>query len=265
MANKVAAGGDRFEGKVVAITGAASGIGRAIALRLAKEGAAILALDLAEQGLAELAGTIVDMGARCEAVKGSVADLADIDRFLSQATKVFGGLDALVNNAGISGPTKRLDEIKTSQFDRVVDVNLRPVWYAMKVAYPMLCERGGGAVLNVASMAGLRPMPHHAPYGMTKAGVISLTQHAAIDFAPAKIRVNCLCPGPVDTPIFDQMRASQGAEAYQATRQRLERRTLVRRFGLPEEQAAAAAFLLSDEAAFVTGVAMPVDGGWAIA
>ncbi|HXV01839.1 MAG TPA: glucose 1-dehydrogenase [Caulobacteraceae bacterium] len=255
----------RFAGKVAAITGAASGIGRAIALRLAEEGAAVLAMDLAHDSLQDLADVIVGSGGRCEITQGSVADLSTIDRFLAGATSAFGGLDALVNNAGIAGPMKRLDQVEAAEFDLTVAVNLRPVWYAMKAAYPLLCERGGGAVLNVASMAGIRPGRHHAPYGMTKAGVISLTHHAAIDYAPANIRVNCLCPGPVDTPIFEQMRATMDPAAYQAARERLERRTLVRRFGSTEEQAAAAAFLLSDEAAFVTGVAMPVDGGWAIA
>lgn len=255
----------RFAGKVIAITGAASGIGRAIALRLAGEGASLVALDLSGEGLAELASAAAESGGRCETLVGSVAEPAVIDAMLDRAATACGGLDGLVSNAGIGGPMKRLDAIEPEEFDLTVAVNLRPVWYAMKAAYPLLSARGGGAILNVSSMAGLRPNRHHAPYGMTKAGVISLSQHAAMDFAPANIRVNCLCPGPVDTPIFEQMRRQVGEEGYASARRRLERRTLMHRFGSPQEQAAAAAFLLSDDAAFVTGVAMPVDGGWALA
>lgn len=254
----------RFSGKAVLITGAASGIGRAVALRLAAEGADLVALDLSAEGLATLADETAALGRRCETRVGDVADLDVVQGAIDCARDSFGGLDGLVNNAGIGGPMRRFETLQRAEFDQMVAVNLRPVWFAMAAAHPLLAARGGGAILNVSSMAGLRPNRTHALYGMTKAAVISLTEHAAMDYARDNIRVNSLCPGPVETPIFEQMRRELGAEGYAAARGRVTQRTLLNRFGSVEEQAAAAAFLLSDEAAFVTGVAMPVDGGWSI-
>lgn len=261
---EIAEGGPRFGGKVVLITGAASGIGCASALRLAREGADIIAIDLSSEGLAHLAGEVASLGRRCETVAGDVSDLAVVQAGLDLASSVYGGLDGLMNNAGVAGPIRRFESLRPDEFDRMVGVNLRPVWYAMAAVHPLLTARGGGAILNVASMAGLRPNRTHALYGMTKAAVISLTQHAAMDYAVDNIRVNSLCPGPVETPIFEQMRRDLDAASYEAVRRRVTQRTLMNRFGSVEEQAAAAAYLLSDEAAFVTGIAMPVDGGWSI-
>lgn len=254
----------KFAGKVAVITGAASGIGRAGALRMAVEGADIVALDLDEAGLSRLEAEIRALGRGCEVISGDVGDMQVLDATFSRTASVFGRLDCLLNNAGIGGPMGRFDSVAAEDFDRIVSVNLKPVWYGMQKAFALMRAAGGGSILNVSSMAGIRPNRHHALYGMTKAAVISLTQHAAMDFARHAIRVNCLCPGPVETPIFRQMEQSIGPEAYQSARATLLRRTLMNRFGSSEEQAAAIAFLLSDDAAFVTGIAMPVDGGWSI-
>ncbi|MBL8772412.1 MAG: SDR family oxidoreductase [Phenylobacterium sp.] len=256
--------GGRFAGKAVLITGAASGIGRGAALRLAAEGADLVAIDLDAAGLEDLAKAVAALGRRCETRAGDVSDLAVVQAALDTAKAAYGGLDGLLNNAGIGGPMRRFETLETDEFDRMVAVNLRPVWYATAKAHPLMAARGGGAILNVASMAGLRPNRNHALYGMTKAAIISLTQHAAMDYAGDNIRVNALCPGPVETPIFEQMRAELGQAGYEAATRRITQRTLMNRFGTVDEQAAAVAWLLSDEAAFVTGVAMPVDGGWSI-
>ncbi|HEY2070597.1 MAG TPA: SDR family NAD(P)-dependent oxidoreductase [Rhizomicrobium sp.] len=254
----------KFDGKTVVITGAASGIGRATALRLAAEGANIVALDLSREGLDALVAKVVEQHGRVIAVAGDVSDLLMVQRAIDLAVAEFGGLDGLVNNAGIGGAMKRFDKIEPADFDAIVAVNLKPVWYGVKAAFAPMRARGGGAIVNVSSMAGLRPNKHHSPYGMSKAAVISLTQHAAMDYAPYNIRVNCLCPGPVDTPIFGQMQDAVGPAAMEGVRNRIQQRTVMNRFGTAEEQAAAIAFLLSAEASFITGVALPVDGGWNI-
>ena len=215
MTDQTARGPGRFEGKVVVITGAASGIGRAA--RFGWPGRAPLSSGwrLSPERLASLAADIAALGGRCETVTGDVSNLATIDAAIARAVEAFGGLDGLVNNAGVGGPMKRFDAVEPAEFDAIVAINLKPVWYGVKAAYRPMRARGGGAIVNVSSMAGLRPNWRHSPYGMTKAGVVSLTQHAAMDYASANIRVNCLCPGPVDTPIFEQMQRNMDAAAYE--------------------------------------------------
>ncbi|MEL7030248.1 MAG: SDR family NAD(P)-dependent oxidoreductase, partial [Pseudomonadota bacterium] len=252
------------DGKTVLITGAASGIGRASVIRAAQEGANVIGVDISESGLESLRSDVEGQGGTFAYVAGSVEDLGVIDASIRMAVDQFGGLDCLVNNAGISGDLNRFDQFEVADFERMVAINQRSVWYGIKAAYAPMQERGGGSIVNVASMAGIRSNRNHCLYGMTKAAVISLTHHAAMDYASAKIRVNCLCPGPVETPMFDPLKDIFDEPGYRVARQRIQDRTVMDRFGAPEEQAAAIAFLLSEEASFITGIAMPVDGGWSV-
>ncbi len=254
---------ERHKNKSILITGAGQGIGRAAAVRLGLEGANIVALDLSEEHLHTLKAELESAGTSCEILCGSVADLGNIDQAFALAQSRYGQLDGLVNNAGFGGYMKRFDAVNLDEFEGIIDVNLRPVWYGMKLAYAAMHENGG-SIVNVASMAGIRPNRNHSPYGMTKAAVISLTQHAAIDYSPAKIRVNALCPGPVDTSIFERMGDYLDEAGVERALHITRSRTTMDRFGTPEEQAAAISWLLSDDASFVTGIALPVDGGWSV-
>lgn len=254
----------RFDNKIAVVTGAASGIGYATSIRLAQEGADIVALDLSSEGLEKLSSDIADIDRRCTTITGNVEELDSIDAAIESAVDTFGGLDYLVNNAGISGGLKAFNNFEPNEFDKMVRINLKSAWYGTKAAFDVLKKRGGGAIVNVSSMAGIRPNRFHSMYGITKAAMISMTQHAAMDYARSNIRVNCLCPGPVETPIFNQMEAHLSPESFQDTRQQLMQRTLMNRFSSPEEQASSVAYLLCDDAAFITGIALPVDGGWSV-
>lgn len=250
-----------FDGKTILITGAGSGIGRASAIRLASEGANIVGLDLSDTALEETGGLVSAQGGNWRAVAGNIADLSKLDLAFSVALNEFRGLDGLVNNAAVRGPTATMDEIGPSDFDEVVAINLKAVWYALKLARAPMRSRGGGAIVNIASMAAMRPNPRLPLYGMTKAGVVSLTLQAALDYAKDGVRVNCVCPGPVKTSMSQGFVSHLPLQEANEIHRRIARTTALNRYGEPEELAAAIRFLLSADASFITGAIMPVDGG----
>ena len=244
------------------MTGAGSGIGRATALRFAREGARVLAADI-HAGRAEavaresagLAGTIAP-------IQMDVTKEADAARLASEAAERFGGLDILVNNAGIviHGTVADTSE---EDFQRTIDVNLKGVFLCSKYAVREMRRRGGGSIVNVSSINGIRGNHFHAAYCASKGGVVSLTHAMAIDHAAEKIRVNCVCPATVEhTGMVDL--AFRKAEDPEAFRRMLLDKHPLGRFATTDEVAAAILFLASDEASFLTGVVLPVDGGRSI-
>jgi NAD(P)-dependent dehydrogenase (short-subunit alcohol dehydrogenase family) len=254
----------RLEHKTVVITGAGSGIGRASAIRLSEDGANVVGVDVSEDGLAGTAADVQKAGSDFVSVAGSVADLSVLDAAVAAAIERFGGLDCLVNNAAIPGPRKPFDEALPSEFDEIVAINLKAVWYALKIARGPMKSRGGGAIVNIASAAAKRPDPSLPLYSMTKAGVVALTLQTALTYARDQIRVNCICPGPVDTQMSNQHLAQisrAGPYEVDELRRRVARTTAVNRFGTPAELAAAISFLLSADSSFITGAVVPVDGG----
>lgn len=243
-----------LDGRRAAVTGGASGIGRATCERFAAEGARVAVLDIDADAAREVASSIGDDRAR--AFEVDVADADALERALRDAAEWMGGLDALCNNAGV-GALSPLHRYDLAQWDRILAVNLTGVFNGLRTAVPLMRDAGGGAIVNVASVAGSRPTPGEAPYGAAKAGVIMLTRTAALENAPA-IRVNAVSPGMIETPLTSILTTDERAMAMVAAG------TPMRRAGTADEVAAVITFLCSDQASYVTGIDVAVDGGGAL-
>jgi len=241
--------------KVAVVTGGARGIGAATAIALADAGARIVIGDLeAEAGRA----TADAVGG--EFVRADISRAADAEALMNAAVDRFGGLDVLVNNAGVVLAKSAL-ETSEEEWDRVLAINLKGAWLCARAAVPHMIRRGGGAIVNVASNAGLVGFPNAAAYCASKGGLAHLTKAMALDFAPFKVRVNAVCPGHTRTPMADSFVASQAdPEAFLDDFVRLQHP--LGRMAEPEEIAYCIRFLAGDDASFVTGAVLPADGGF---
>ena len=238
------------------VTGAASGIGRATAILLAGRGAAVACLDVNADGLAETAAAI---GERALPIPCDVTDLAAVEAAVSQAAADLGGLDAVANVAGVGDFTGDVAEIAPEEWARVLAINLTGPFHVSRASIPHL-RAAGGAIVNVSSQFGLVGCLASPAYCASKAGLIGLTRAMAIDHTEEGIRVNCVCPGPVDTPMLAWTDATPELTARE--RGRTQGRNLSGRSGRPEEIAATIAFLLSDDVGFMSGSVVAVDGAW---
>ncbi|MEW6472013.1 MAG: SDR family oxidoreductase [Actinomycetota bacterium] len=246
-----------LSGKRALVTGAGSGIGREIATVLVESGARVMLSDIDDEALGK-AGAELGMPSRhCD-----VRLAADVERAVQATTEVFGGLDVMCNNAGIE-QLYPLVQQPEDEFDRILAVNVKGVWLGIKYGGAVIAASGGGAIVNIASVAGLRGGALLGAYCATKAAVVSLTQTAALEFRDFGVRVNCVCPGLIDTPMLDRLLAPVGQVA-QAT-MGLSADQLVQniqgRLGSTREVGNVVAYLASDQAAFVSGVSLPVDNG----
>ena len=250
----------RHEGRVGFVTGAGSGIGRETAMRLAREGARMLVSDVDLAAAEATAGLIVDAGGEALPARVDVRDRGQIDAAADLAVERFGALHLLVNNAGVVTPHS-LETLTEEAWDFVVDVNLKGQFLVAQSLAPHIAASGGGAIVNLSTIealvvvtSGTTAQPH---YNASKGGVPMLTKALAIELADRGIRVNCVAPGPIATDFFDYEGVTS-PEAMQFLGQRL----LVKRVGQPSDIASAVSWLLSDEASWIDGVQLPVDGGW---
>lgn len=249
----------RLADKVAFITGGGSGIGRASAELFAREGATIAVADRDAAAAEAVAQAIGAAGGRALALVGDVGRAPDVERMVQEAVAAFGRIDVLLSCAGqelVAGVLETPEEA----WDRVLDTNLKGIYLVARAVLPQMLRQGGGSIVNVASQLALVGAERFAAYTASKGGVLSLTRSMALDHARQGIRVNALCPGAVDTPLL-RRQFEQGA-GPQGTLEDLARLHPVGRLGRPEEIAAAALFLASDEASFMTGAALVVDGGY---
>ena len=246
---------NRFKGKVVIVTGGSFGIGRATAIAFAEQGAKVVVADWVEDN--ETTDRIKAMGGEALFIKCDVSKAADVQNVITQTNAKFGRLDYAFNNAGIEGVSGNTVECTEENFDRTIGVNLKGVWLCMKYEIPEMLKHGKGAIVNCASVAGLIGFPTLPAYVATKHAVLGLTKTTALEFVKSGIRVNAVCPGAIKTPMIDRLTGKKKeAEDQFATMEP------IGRMGEPEEVAKAVLWLCSDEASFVTGHAMTVDGGW---
>lgn len=246
----------RLDGKRFIVTGAATGIGRASALRLLEAGARVALWDRNASALSQTIEAAGNQKSAALAIEVDVSKADSVRAAFTRTLEQLGGLDGAFNNAGIGAPTTPIETIEEADYDAVLGVNLKGVWLCMREQVRHFKANGGGVIVNNASVAGLVALPMQAAYGAAKHGVVGLTKVAAVEGAAAGVRVNAICPGAVQTPILAHLEKAgidQAALAAMSPQNRI---------ADPREIAEAVLFLLSDASSFITGAAVPVDGGW---
>jgi 3-oxoacyl-[acyl-carrier protein] reductase len=249
----------RLQGKVAIVTGGGSGFGEGIAKRFAEEGAKIVVNDIDDKGGARVAGEIGKSSGQGSAIyaRGDVASDKDVKALVEACLARFGRLDILVNNAGISHRNMPMLDVPEEMVDKILAVNVKAIYLAARHAVPVFRKQGGGVIINTASTAGLRPRPGLTVYNASKGAAITMTKSMAVEFAPDRIRVNALCPVAGETPLLATFMGSDTPE----NRAKFRASIPLGRLSTPLDIANAALYLASDEAEFITGVALEVDGG----
>ncbi len=245
----------RLEGKTAVITGAGSGFGEGIAKRFAHEGASVVVADLNADAARRVAAEIGD---NARAIGADVTVRDEVAAMIDLAEEVYGGLDILINNAGYTSRNGSMMDVDEETFDRIYDVNVKAIYLATLKAVPVLRKRGGGTIINVASIGALRPRPGLVWYNGSKGAAMNISKGMAVELAPDKIRVNALCPVLAETGLVEQF---MGMDDTPENRAAFLKTIPLGRLGRPSDVAGAALYLCSDDAEFITGVALEVDGG----
>jgi NAD(P)-dependent dehydrogenase (short-subunit alcohol dehydrogenase family) len=246
-----------LQGKIALVTGGGSGIGRATALRLAGEGAKLMIADYIPEGGERTVRMVKEAGGEAGFVNADVSIAIQAEAAVSETVRRYGRIDCAFNNAGIEGKIANTVECSEEVFDRVIAINLKGVWLCMKYEIQEMLKQGGGSIVNTASIAGLVGFEGLPAYNASKGGVVQLTRTAALEFATKNIRVNCVCPGVIRTPMVERLLDTRGF-----TEQELTAGEPVGRMGKPEEIAEGVLWLLSGASSFVTGHPLVIDGAW---
>jgi NAD(P)-dependent dehydrogenase (short-subunit alcohol dehydrogenase family) len=246
--------------KVAVVTGAGSGIGRAIAALFARQGARVVALDIDEAAARETAAGVRDGGGTADAMPCDVSDASQVRSAFGEIESKGRGLDILVNNAGIAH-VGAIEKTQEADLDRLYSVNVKGVYLCSRAALPLMLRRGGGVILNMASIASLVGVPDRFAYSMSKGAVLTMTMSIAVDYTKKNVRCNCICPARIHTPFVDRFVAANYPGREKEILRQLSEYQPMGRMGTAEEVAHLALYLCSDEASFVTGQAYPIDGG----
>ncbi|WP_066285435.1 SDR family NAD(P)-dependent oxidoreductase [Arthrobacter sp. B6] len=246
--------GQEFNGKTLLVTGGGSGIGEAVVLKMAAEGASILVVDLNEEAASSVSTAASSLGGRAIAFRADVANPEDMKRAVETASSEFGGLHLAFNNAGIGGPLSLLADTDVNDYTRVMEVNLHAAFYAMRYEIPAIIAAGGGSIVNTSSVLGLVGDPLAAPYVAAKHGLTGLTKAAALGYADQGVRVNSIHPGYIDTPLLEKLPEKSYSNIVA--------KHPIGRLGTAAEIAEMALFLFSDKASFITGSQFTIDGGY---
>ena len=250
----------RLKGKAAIITGAGSGLGRAAAILFAREGAKVVVAANREKDGQQTVNSIEEAGGDAILVRVDVTRATDLENAIKAAVDKYGKLDIMLNNAGTPGPGKLIADITEEEWHRVISVNLTGVFLGMKYAIPEMLKSGGGVIINVSSVAAISPRRYTGAYAAAKSGVIQLTRVTALEYARKNIRVNCILPGPIDTPFFTKVTGGDPGKIA-AFKEMVRNEVPLGRFAQPGEIARVALFLASDEASYITGAAFAADGG----
>ena len=253
----------RFENKVVIITGAGSGLGQASAIQIAKEGAKLVLVDLNSAGLEETKTKALEVAPAVETllITANVADEKAVENFVNETVQKFGKIDGFFNNAGIEGKQNLTEDFGIEEFQKVLSVNLNGVFYGMKYVLKVMKEQGFGSIVNTASVGGIRGVGNQSGYAASKHGVVGLTRNSAIEYGQFGVSIKAIAPGAIMTPMVEGSLRQIGGDNWKEVGKEFVQPNPMKRFGKPEEVGYLVAFLLSNQADFINGAVIPIDGG----